>query len=210
MPRRPTTPEERAANRAKHAVEHAAELEARRLAKEAERKAAAAAQGERKKFGHTGGKPPKFTWVRAYTILGILKRGDYRKDAAAAVGVHIDTFRDWLRRGARGEEPYAQFAAMVNAVEGNFKGEVIKKILAKFDDARIGEILDFLARRFPAEFGQRARDAVNEDDADTASAHEVVIRFVDAQPQPQPPAVVGDATPGPRTDGDDAVGARGR
>jgi transposase len=46
-----------------------------------------------------------------------LRRGGYAVDAAVTAGIDESTFYDWMRRGKKGEEPFAQFAQSVKAAK---------------------------------------------------------------------------------------------
>lgn len=51
-------------------------------------------------------------------ILALIKAGNYRETAAAAVGIRGDTLREWLRRGAREEGTiYSDFAELMDQAE---------------------------------------------------------------------------------------------
>lgn len=47
-------------------------------------------------------------------IVSLLRAGNYVETAAACAGIHKDTFYDWMKRGAKGEEPYAELAGAVH------------------------------------------------------------------------------------------------
>lgn len=51
-----------------------------------------------------------FTLELAATICKVIRRGNFREMACAQVGISSQTLRNWLRRGAAGEEPFAQFS----------------------------------------------------------------------------------------------------
>lgn len=152
----------RDANRAAHIAAQALD-HAKRKAERAQEKAAALERAKaRKKFG----RPTKFTWDVGDRILAVLKHGNHRETAAASAGVHIDTFREWLRRGAKGEEPFAKFSAMVDIVEAQFEGLVIKNVVERLGKARISEVLDFMARRSPKRWGLKSEVTVFDQGSD--------------------------------------------
>ncbi len=47
-------------------------------------------------------------------IVSLLRAGNYVETAAACAGIHKDTFYEWMKRGAKGEEPFAELAAAVH------------------------------------------------------------------------------------------------
>lgn len=50
-------------------------------------------------------------------IVSYVRAGNFRSTAAAAAGISPVTLRDWLRRGARGEQPFQQFREDVDQAE---------------------------------------------------------------------------------------------
>lgn len=63
------------------------------------------------------GRPTKLDETRAEAIEKSIAAGGSRLSAAAAAGVHDSTLREWLQRGAKGEEPYAAFRARIKRAE---------------------------------------------------------------------------------------------
>lgn len=63
-------------------------------------------------------------------IVGWVKAGSYATEACAVAGIATVTYYDWLKRGARGEEPFAAFAnAIKKAVafaEARAAGRIVK------------------------------------------------------------------------------------
>ncbi len=47
-------------------------------------------------------------------IVSLLRAGNYVETAAACAGIHKDTFYEWMKRAAKGEEPFAELAAAVH------------------------------------------------------------------------------------------------
>jgi hypothetical protein len=91
--------------------------------------------------GHRPGKKAKFTSpVKkdrkaiefsedvAAEVIRILRAGNCRDTAAASVGVLSDTFRKWLRWGAQGEAPYAQFVIDCRKAEADAEVDIIQGI----------------------------------------------------------------------------------
>lgn len=48
------------------------------------------------------------------TIVGALRAGNYLETAAALVGIHHDTLREWVKKGRRGDPRYEAFSAAVS------------------------------------------------------------------------------------------------
>jgi hypothetical protein len=60
------------------------------------------------------GRPPiELTPELQETVIGALKAGNYIETAAALVGVHHDTLREWVKKGRRGDPRYEEFAHAV-------------------------------------------------------------------------------------------------
>ena len=71
--------------------------------------------------------PSKLTPETHAKIVSLLRAGNYIETAASAAGVTSRTVRNWLSRGAEGEEPYATFAADVDKAIGESEAfDVIK------------------------------------------------------------------------------------
>jgi len=47
------------------------------------------------------------------TVVGALRAGNYIETAAALVGIHHDTLREWVKKGRRGDPRYEEFASAV-------------------------------------------------------------------------------------------------
>lgn len=61
-------------------------------------------------------------------ILYALRQGNYRSAAAKAAGVSFDCFREWVRKGNRGIEPYAAFNAKLKEAEGESEAALVTTI----------------------------------------------------------------------------------
>jgi hypothetical protein len=105
------------------------------------------------------GRPTKLDAGRMDAIVAATKAGNTRRAAAAAAGVHIDTLAEWLRRGARGDAGFATFAAAVREADAGAEVSAVSHWVAQFgDDWRACR--DFLARRFPDDWGPTQRTEV--------------------------------------------------
>lgn len=63
------------------------------------------------------GRPTKCTPEVAKKVRAAILKGAGREDAARAAGVAPSTAREWLARGAKGEEEFAAFLAAVEGAE---------------------------------------------------------------------------------------------
>lgn len=68
--------------------------------------------------GRGPGAPTKLDPAIHARVVALMTAGNYLETAAAAVGVDPRNLRHWLRKGARGVEPYKQFAADVERAMG--------------------------------------------------------------------------------------------
>lgn len=64
------------------------------------------------------GRPSKISPEIHAKIVGLLKAGNYLETASAVAGIDPKNLRAWIRKGARGIEPYRQFAADVEHAMG--------------------------------------------------------------------------------------------
>lgn len=66
-------------------------------------------------------------------IVATVRAGNFRETAAAAAGVDARSLRRWLVRGAKGEHPFAQFSADLDAAEAAAEVDDIAAIKAADD-----------------------------------------------------------------------------
>ncbi len=86
-------------------------------------------------------------------FIGFIARGSYRETACAGCGIRPDTFRNWLKRGHKGEEPYATFLRDLEAAESSVEDETLGRLLKSGDwkaDAW------YLARKFPQRWAEKS------------------------------------------------------
>lgn len=79
-------------------------------------------------------RPTSLTPAVQAEIVKHIEAGNYRATAAAAAGVHRNRLAEWEKRGASGEEPYAEFACALQTAEA--KAEVA--LLAAIHGAQPG------------------------------------------------------------------------
>jgi hypothetical protein len=73
------------------------------------------------------------------------------RSACEATGTGEATFFEWLSRGEKGEQPFAEFTEAVMRARGDGKTKILRSIWDS-DDVRVK--LEALARIYPAEFGR--------------------------------------------------------
>jgi hypothetical protein len=78
--------------------------------------------------------PHKLTIEAHERIVSLLRAGNFRETAAAAAGIDARTLRNWLKRGADGEEPFAAFAADLDAAEAQAEARDVATIAKAASD----------------------------------------------------------------------------
>ncbi len=113
-----------------------------------------------------GGRPTKLTPELQLEIVRNLEHGAYQETAAAAAGVHADTFRLWLREGKkRPNSVYAKFLMAVDQAVAKAQLadlEAISKHRAKNWQAPAWRV----SRRDPKRWGPASRGRVGDDGDD--------------------------------------------
>lgn len=61
-------------------------------------------------------------------ILDALRQGNYRSAACKAAGIDWGCMRNWIRKGNRGEAPYAAFVAKLKEAEGESESALVTTI----------------------------------------------------------------------------------
>jgi hypothetical protein len=82
------------------------------------------------------GRPTKCTPEVTKKVCDAILNLATREDAAHAAGISLAALKEWLGRGAQGEEPFAAFLAAVEAAESElvrFAGEGMKKLAVDED-----------------------------------------------------------------------------
>jgi len=119
---------------------------------------------------HAGGRPTKLTDQVQENLITAILGGSYLETAVAFVGIHKDTFYDWLRRadaertrvngGENGrkvrqkEKPYVEFSdAVLHALAQAEVSMVAKITVAGNEDWRA--LFALLERRYPGRWGRR-------------------------------------------------------
>lgn len=107
-----------------------------------------------------GGRPTKYSPHLHRRIVLALRQGAYVETAAAAAGINKTTLYDWLKRGARGEEPFATFSADIEAAQADAELRDVKLVgeAAKTDWRAAAWRLE---RKFPKRYGLQSRHEVS-------------------------------------------------
>jgi hypothetical protein len=86
-------------------------------------------------------------------ILLHLRVGAYVETAAACAGIHKDTFYEWMKKGARGQKPYAAFAEAVHKAIADSESRDLATILKASTKYWVAAAWR-LERRFPEKYGR--------------------------------------------------------
>lgn len=133
-------------------------------------------------MGGRGGRPSKATSDRLDRLVALLRAGNYRKTAAAAVGISPRTLNGWIRDGRANYEAaqvdpskldeFGLFFELVSQAEADAEAGcvagVIELAYRKGDGALL---LRFLERRYPDRWGRRSLE-VTVSTADAAAEAE--------------------------------------
>jgi hypothetical protein len=109
-------------------------------------------------------------------IVTAIAAGNFPSIARQLANVSADTLDKWLKRGARGEQPYADFAEAYRGAEIKVEATLVEV----WKDAAPGDwraAKEFLARRYPQRWSDQADQAANLDGAGRLAAAGFVINI---------------------------------
>lgn len=87
-----------------------------------------------------------------------IRRGNYPAVAAGRCGISRSVFWDWLKRGARGEEPYATLKKAVDKAEDACEASLVRTVkVASRDDYRAATWM--LASKYPDRWHRESKAA---------------------------------------------------
>jgi len=126
---------------------------------------------------HAGvGTPPKLlTDELANELVGLLQAGNYAAVACRAVGISTKTFRDWMKRGAKGDEQYVELHARVERARAQAESRHVAVITKAAIQGQWQASAWLLEREFPDRWGRvsvRVRDESPPDEALPSAAAE--------------------------------------
>lgn len=94
----------------------------------------------------------KLTPEREERLIALLRAGQYRSSACAAVGISDRTFRNWLEKGEQGDVRFSELSRKVREAEADAENRVIVQILIHGkEDWRA--LSWWAERRFPNRWG---------------------------------------------------------
>jgi transposase len=101
-----------------------------------------------------GRRKTKLTPELEEKLLKFLRAGNYVETACRCVGLHKDTFYEWMKRGTKGEKP---FAALVEAVDRAMAESEARDLhtIGVASQTQWTAAAWRLERRFPEKFGRR-------------------------------------------------------
>lgn len=125
------------------------------------------------------GQGPSLTPELQAKVVALVRRGNLRNVAAASVGVTTRKFNDWLRLGAQGQEPYADFLEAIDQAEAEWETRMVQSIEGAGVSGERGEWKAsawMLERRKPAVWGQKTQvdHSINVGEPTAAKAAEAV------------------------------------
>lgn len=107
-------------------------------------------------------RPTKLSKETSDKILASVRAGNFKETASVAAGIDPRTLRNWMYRGAKGEQPYADFLADLEEAEAKSEERDVLRIgLAGKDDWKA--LAWRLERKNPKKWGFRVRVEVREE-----------------------------------------------
>ncbi len=102
------------------------------------------------------GRPSKLTPEVQEKICQILRGGNFKNVACEYAGVSQRVFREWMKKGAEGEQPYEDFRRAVIEAEKSAEIRAVGLIIkAAQEDPRHAQW--WLSHRFPERWADRQR-----------------------------------------------------
>lgn len=89
-------------------------------------------------------------------VVEVLREGNYANTAITVVGIHKDTYYEWLKKGEAGEDGYVDFFEAVEAASAEAEREALAVVRRGNEGWQSSAW--FLERRFPSRFAKREPD----------------------------------------------------
>lgn len=102
-------------------------------------------------------RPTRCTPERIKRIADAIRAGNYAETAARYGGIGETTYYEWMKKGERGEEPYAEFREAVKEAEAIAEARSVALIQQAGQAGTWQASAWFLERKFPSKWGRRDR-----------------------------------------------------
>lgn len=116
----------------------------------------------KRKAGRPKGSGIKLTPELKALVIAHLLAGNYVETAAQAAGVNKTTLYDWLKKGAKGEQPYQEFSNAVVAAQAAAEARDVQR-LDTHGLMNWQAVAWRLERRHPDRWGRRERVEVQQE-----------------------------------------------
>lgn len=97
----------------------------------------------------------KLTPELTKTICELIEKGLPYNLVCGAVGIHKDTFYDWINKGEAGKKGFSDFSDSVNKSKAAFALRCLERVDDYADNGSVFCATWLLKTRFPKEFGDR-------------------------------------------------------
>lgn len=101
------------------------------------------------------GRPCLLTPALQERIVKLVQVGNYLETSARAVGISKKTLFEWLARGNKGEQPFADFRAAVEAASAEAETIHVSMLARAAQAGQVSASQWWLERRFPKRYGRR-------------------------------------------------------
>ena len=96
-------------------------------------------------------------------ICELIREGNYVSTSVKAVGVNLNTFQDYMRKGKKEIRPYDKYYQMVEMAKAGFETDAVSTISKSGADGNIGAYMWMLPRMFPKRWQTTQRSEVKVD-----------------------------------------------
>jgi hypothetical protein len=125
-------------------------------------------------------RPIKLTKAVQSRILAAASTGNTRRTMALHAGISERTLYDWIHRGEMGDPEFLQFLQSLRAAETEAEMHAVAMWQSAMPDSWQA-CRDFLARRFPADWGPRDRHEITGAEGGPITIAELAVRAREAQ-----------------------------
>ena len=108
--------------------------------------------GRRKK-----GKPREMDKIKINRALKLIKKGSYVKPAVQAAGLNYNTWLNWVRKGKKGIQPYADFYEKLEQAKAESETDIVEMLNESIESGNTGVAQWMLSRKFPKRWEKTER-----------------------------------------------------